>query len=73
MELVSLFVTIGVLIPGMVCARCVEGVTIRKVPGTLWTVCRIHRPLQLFLGKTSGVLLIWTVCGRTPVQRRVRW
>lgn len=38
MELVSLFVTIGVLIPGMVCTCCVEGVTIRRVPGTLWTV-----------------------------------
>ena len=42
MELVSLFVTIGVLIPGMVCARCVEGVTIRKVPGTLDSVS--HSP-----------------------------
>ena len=45
MELVPLFVTIGVLIPGMVCARCVEGVAICKVPGTLWTVCRLRRPM----------------------------
>ena len=49
MELVPLFVTIGVLIPGMVCVRCVEGVTICKVPGALWTVCRLHRPMQLLL------------------------
>ena len=47
MEFVSLLVTIGVMIPGMVCARCVEGVTIRKVPGTLWTACCLHRPMQL--------------------------